>query len=139
MLFGTECNSHQLAIERIHGGSAEPPKPGCSGTSNSYRSASASKNGSHCGTPPAPCRNSTVGPRPARCSLIGTFRTVSSLTCAGIRASSLLAVRDSEPVAALDLERHGVKIMPVGVEVFQVNEQAFVVDEMRPGMPGRDV
>jgi hypothetical protein len=32
-----------------------------------------SKNGSHCGTPPAPCRNSTVGPRPARCSLIGTF------------------------------------------------------------------
>src|SRR5207237_2227784 len=29
--------------------------------------------------------------------------------------------------------------MPVSVEVFQVDEQAFVVDEMRPGVPGRDV
>ena len=47
--------------------------------------------------------------------------------------------RGSEPVAALDGKRHGVEIAPVGVEVLEVEEQAFVVDEMRPGMPGRDV
>ena len=35
------------------------------------------KKGSHCGTPPAPCRNRAVGPRPARCSLIATSRTLS--------------------------------------------------------------
>jgi hypothetical protein len=33
--------------------------------------------------------------------------------------SRLSAVRGSEPVAALDVERHGVKITPVGVEVFE--------------------
>ena len=32
-----------------------------------------------------------------------------------------------------------MKITPVGVEVFEVDEQTFVVDEMRPGMPSRDV
>ena len=48
-------------------------------------------------------------------------------------------MRGSEPVTALDIERHGVKITPVGVEILQVDEQAFVVDEMRPGVPGRDV
>jgi hypothetical protein len=37
-------------------------------------------------------------------------------------ASSLLSVRGSEPIAALDVERHGVKITPVGVEVLQVHE-----------------
>src|SRR5437588_11629236 len=32
-----------------------------------------------------------------------------------------------------------MKIAPVGVAVLQVHEQALVVDEMRPGVPGRDV
>jgi hypothetical protein len=45
----------------------------------------------------------------------------------------------SKPVTALDRERHGVKIAPVGVEVFEVEEQAFVVDEMRPRVPSRHV
>jgi hypothetical protein len=32
-----------------------------------------------------------------------------------------------------------VKITPVGVEVLEVDEQAFLVDEVRTGMPSRDV
>ncbi len=32
-----------------------------------------------------------------------------------------------------------MKIAPVGVEVFEVDEQAFVVDEVRSGVPSRDV
>jgi len=32
-----------------------------------------------------------------------------------------------------------VKITPVGVEVLEVDEEAFVVDEVRPGVPSRDV
>jgi hypothetical protein len=34
----------------------------------------------------------------------------------------LSAVRGSEPVSALDVERHGVKITPVRVEVLEVHE-----------------
>jgi hypothetical protein len=34
----------------------------------------------------------------------------------------LPALRGSEPVSALDAERHGVKITPVGIEVLQVEE-----------------
>src|SRR5690242_20001716 len=45
----------------------------------------------------------------------------------------------SEPVPAFDRKRHRVKITPVGVEVLEIDEQAFVVDEMRPGVPSRDV
>src|SRR5262249_17852517 len=47
--------------------------------------------------------------------------------------------RGSEPVPALDWESHGVKIPPVGVEVLQVDEEAFVVDEVGPGMPRCDM
>jgi hypothetical protein len=32
-----------------------------------------------------------------------------------------------------------VKISPVGVEVLKVDEEAFVMDKVRPGVPGRDV
>ena len=32
-----------------------------------------------------------------------------------------------------------MKISPVGVEVLEVDEEAFVMDEVRPGVPGRDV
>src|SRR4051794_6157332 len=32
-----------------------------------------------------------------------------------------------------------MEVAPVGVEVFEIEEQAFVMDEMRPGMPGRDM
>ena len=32
-----------------------------------------------------------------------------------------------------------MKITVIGVEVLKVDEQAFVTDEMRPGVPGRDV
>jgi hypothetical protein len=32
-----------------------------------------------------------------------------------------------------------VKITVIGVEVLEVNEQTFVMDEMRPRVPGRDV
>ena len=32
-----------------------------------------------------------------------------------------------------------MKITPVGVEVLEVDEKAFVVDEVRPGVPSRDV
>ena len=52
---------------------------------------------------------------------------------------SLLSSRCSEPVPALDRKRHRVKITVIGVEVLKVNEQAFVMDEMRPRVPGRDV
>ena len=52
---------------------------------------------------------------------------------------ALSASRGSEPVPAFDGKRHGVKITPVGVEVLEINEQAFVVDEMRAGVPGGDV
>ena len=45
----------------------------------------------------------------------------------------------SEPVAAFDRQCGGMEIAPVGVEVLQIEEQAFVMHEMRPGMPGRDV
>ena len=32
-----------------------------------------------------------------------------------------------------------MKIAPIGVEVFEVEELALVMDEMRPRMPSRDV
>jgi hypothetical protein len=32
-----------------------------------------------------------------------------------------------------------VKILAVGVEVLEVDELAFVMDEVGPGVPGRDV
>ena len=32
-----------------------------------------------------------------------------------------------------------MEIAPVRVEVLQIEEQAFVMHKMRPGMPGRDV
>src|SRR5437764_8733612 len=50
-----------------------------------------------------------------------------------------MRARSSEPISALGGKRHGVKIAPVGVEVLQIKEQAFVMDEMRPGMPGPDM
>jgi hypothetical protein len=40
---------------------------------------------------------------------------------------------------ALDRKRHRVKITVIGVEVLKVDEQAFVMDEMRHRVPGRDV
>jgi hypothetical protein len=45
----------------------------------------------------------------------------------------------SEAVPALDCKRHGVKITAVCVEVLEVDEQAFVMDEVRPGVPSGDV
>src|SRR6267378_2854759 len=51
----------------------------------------------------------------------------------------LVPPRGSKPVPALDKKRHGVKISPVGVAVLEVDEEAFVVDEVRPGVPSRDV
>src|SRR3974390_2995513 len=73
-----------------------------------------------------------------------SLKLVVSVPYAPIRGSNRSALNQagiigSEPVPTLDRERHGVKIAPVGVEVLEVEEQAFVVDEMRPGMPGRDM
>ena len=50
---------------------------------------------------------------------------------------SLSSAPGSEPVPALDGKRHCVKITPVGVAVLKVDEQAFIVDEVRPGVPSR--
>src|SRR5271165_5378176 len=49
------------------------------------------------------------------------------------------ASRGLQPVAALGCQRHGMKITPVRVEVLEVDEEAFVMDEVWPGMPGRNV
>jgi len=44
----------------------------------------------------------------------------------------------SKQIAAAGTERKGVKIA-VRVEVFEVHELVLVMNEMRPGVPGRDV
>src|SRR5690242_11499808 len=42
----------------------------------------------------------------------------------------------SQAVTALDRKWHGVEITTIGVAVLQIDEQALVMDEMRPGVPG---
>jgi len=45
----------------------------------------------------------------------------------------------SAPIAAFERKRHAVKIAPVGVQILKVDEQAFVMDEVRPGVPSDDM
>src|SRR5215469_9064782 len=57
------------------------------------------------------------------------------------RAAPLATAKSaaSEPTAALCGKRHAVKIATVGVEVFEIDEEALVVDKVRPGVPCRDM
>ena len=55
------------------------------------------------------------------------------------RRRLLTESKRSEPVAAFGRKRDAVEIAPVRVEVLQIEEQAFVMHKMRPGMPGRDM
>src|SRR5215472_15693987 len=57
----------------------------------------------------------------------------------GLAGSRSAWSRGSKAIPELDCKRHGVKVASVGIEVLEVYEQAFVVDEMRPRMPGRDM
>src|SRR5215472_17128377 len=57
----------------------------------------------------------------------------------GLAGSRSAWSRGSKAIPELDCKRHGVKITSVGVEVLEVYEQAFVVDEVRAGVPGRDM
>ncbi len=80
---GRDRNRRGPRHRRASRASDERPKLGWSGTSRSKRSASLSKNGTQPGTPPAPCRNSTAGPLPARRSSSLQLRT-SSVVSVGV-------------------------------------------------------
>src|SRR5690242_8217918 len=78
----------------MYGGLGVLPKPGCSSTSTSQRSASVLKKAFHGGTPPAPCRKMSTGPRPARQVRARTSR-VSSVASAGAMRQYRHERRDS--------------------------------------------
>src|SRR6266436_7057176 len=73
--------------------------------------------------------------------LLGYAKTasVAALAERSSYGPGLVPPRGSNPVPALDNKRYGVKISPIGVAVLEVEEEAFVVDEVRPGVPSRDV
>src|SRR5579863_8921903 len=71
--------------------------------------------------------------RPARAS---RYANAASLIVVGMGGAFRWK---AEVIAAFGGKRHGVKTAPVRIQVFEVHELAFVMDDMRSSVPGRDM
>src|SRR5262245_64845542 len=89
--------------------------PGCSGANTVNCSASPSRNGSHC-SPPAPCRNTTGSPEPARCTRVVIWPSQNS------KVSVVTICSRSHRLALVAQTLGPPAVLPLGEVVAQMRE-----------------